>query len=70
MEELEYVWAKNLYLQRKKKSSTKGRHGEDLEYILELGEVVEGFDVIDETNSNLEDGPEPLAIEVLVLSCI
>ena len=28
-----------------KKSSTKGRHGEDLEYIPESGEVVEGFDV-------------------------
>ena len=32
-----------------KKSSTKGRHGEDLEYIPKPGEVVEGFDVIDET---------------------
>ena len=28
-----------------KKSSTKGRHGEDFEYIPELGEAVEGFDV-------------------------
>ena len=54
----------------KKKSSIKGRHGEDLEYIPELGEVVEGFDVTDETYSNLEDEPVPLAIEVLVLSCI
>ena len=53
-----------------KKSSTKGRHGEDLEYIPKPGEVVEGFDVIDETNSDLEDEPVPLAIEVLVLSCI
>ena len=53
-----------------KKSSTKGRHGEDFEYIPELGEVVEGFDVIDETDSDLEDEPVPLAIEVLVLSCI
>ena len=38
-----------------KKSSTKGRHGEDLEYITKLGEVVEGFDVTDETYSDLED---------------
>ena len=53
-----------------KKSSTKGRHGEDLEYIPEPGEVVEGFDVTDETDSDLEDEPVPLAIEVLVLSCI
>ena len=53
-----------------KKSSTKGRHGEDLEYIPELGEVVEGFDVTDKTYLDLEDEPVPLAIEVLVLSCI
>ena len=53
-----------------KKSSTKGRHGEDLEYIPKLGEVVEGFDVTDETYSDLEDEPVPIAIEVLVLSCI
>ena len=53
-----------------KKSSTKGRHGEDLEYIPKPGEVVEGFDVTDETDSDLEDEPVPLAIEVLVLSCI
>ena len=53
-----------------KKSSTKGRHGEDFEYIPELGEVVEGFDVIDETYLDLEDEPVPLAIEVLVLYCI
>ena len=53
-----------------KKSSTKGRHGEDLEYIPEPGEVVEGFDVTDETDSDLEDEPAPLAIEMLVLSCI
>ena len=52
---MEYVWAKNLCLQRQKKSSTKGRHGEDLEYITKLGEVVEGFDVTDETYSDLED---------------
>jgi hypothetical protein len=32
--------------------------------------VVEGFDVIDETNSELEDELVPLAIEVLVLSYI
>ena len=53
-----------------KKSSTKDRHGEDLEYIPEPGEVVEGFDVIDETDLDLEDEPVSLAIEVLVLSCI
>jgi hypothetical protein len=53
-----------------KKSSTKGRHGEDLEYIPELGEVVEGFDDTDETNLDLEDEQVLLAIEVLVLSCI
>jgi hypothetical protein len=68
---LEYVWAQNLCLQsQKKKSSTKGRHGEDLEYIPEPGEVVEGFDDTDETYSNLEGELVPLAIEVLVLSCI
>ena len=53
-----------------KKSRTKGRHGEDFEYIPELGEVVEGFDVTDETDLDLEDEPVPLAIEPLVLSCI
>ena len=53
-----------------KKSSTKDRHGEDLEYIPEPGEVVEGFDDTDETYSNLEDEPVPLSIEVLVLSRI
>ena len=53
-----------------KKSSTKGRHSEDLEYIPELGDVVEGFDDTDETDSDLEDEPVPLSIEVLVLSCI
>ena len=53
-----------------KKSGTKGRHGEDLEYIPEPGEVVQGFDVTDETDSDLKDEPVPLAIEVLVLSCI
>ena len=69
---LEYdVWAQNLCLQRKKKSSTKGRHGEDLEYIPDPGEVVEGFDDTDEMDSDLEDEPVPLSIdEVLVLSCI
>ena len=35
-----------------KKSSTNGRHGEDLEYIPEPGEVVEGFDDIDEIDSD------------------
>ena len=53
-----------------KKSSTKGRDGQNLEYIPEPGEVDEGFDDTDETNSDLEDEPMPLAIEVLVLSCI
>ena len=53
-----------------KKSSTKGRHGEDLEYIPELGEVVEGFDDTDKTNLDSEDEPVPLSIEVLVISCI
>ena len=57
-------------LQRQKKSSTNGRHSKDFEYIPEPGEVVEGFDVTDETNSNFEDKPVPLAIEVLVLYCI
>ena len=65
------MWAQNLCLQRQKKSSTKGRHGEDLEYIPKPGEVVEGFDDIDETDFDLEDEPVPLSIdEVLVLSCI
>ena len=53
-----------------KKSNTKGRYGEDLEYIPEPGEVVEGFDDIDETYLDLEDEPVPLSIEVLVLSYI
>ena len=67
----EYMWAQNMCLQRKKKWSTKGRHSEDLEYIPEPGEVVEGFDDTDETDSDLEDEPVPLSIdEVLVLSCI
>ena len=54
-----------------KKSSTKGRHGEDLEYIPKPGEVVEWFDDTDETDLDLEYEPVPLSIdEVLVLSCI
>ena len=53
-----------------KKSSSKGKHGEDLEYIPKPGEVVEGFDVIDEIDLDLEDEPVPLAIEVSILSCI
>ena len=32
--------------------------------------VVEGFDVTDEIDSDLKDEPVPIAIEVLVLSCI
>ena len=53
-----------------KKSSTKGRHGEDLEYIPKPGKVVEGFDDTDEIDSDLEDELVPLSIEVLVLSYI
>ena len=54
-----------------KNSSTKGRHSEDLEYIPELGKVVEGFDDTDEIDSDLEDELVPLSIDkVLVLSCI
>ena len=53
-----------------KKSSTKGRHGEDFKYIPEPAEVVEGFYVTNETDSDLEDELVPLAIEVLILSCI
>jgi hypothetical protein len=57
---LEYVWAQNICLQKqKKKSSTEGRHGEDLEYNPEPEEVIEGFDVTDETDSGLEDGQYP-----------
>jgi hypothetical protein len=32
----------------KKRSNTKGRHGEDLEYIPEPREIAKGFDVTDE----------------------
>ena len=53
-----------------KKSSTKGRHGEDLEYIPDPMELAEGFDDADETGFDLEDELVPLSIEVLVLSCI
>ena len=53
-----------------KKSSTKGRHGEDLLYIPEPEDVVEGFDDTDEIDLDLEDEPVPLSIDVLVLSCI
>ena len=67
MEELGIRLGQKHVSPKAKKSSTKGRHGEDLEYIPELGEVVEGYDV---TDSDLEDEPVPLAIEVLVLSCI
>jgi hypothetical protein len=42
-----------------KKSSTKGRQSEDFEYIPEPGAVVEGFDVTDKTDSDLEDEPIP-----------
>jgi hypothetical protein len=70
MEELGIRVGPKLVSPKEKKSSTKGRHGEDLEYIPEPGEVVEGFDDTDETNLDLEDEPVLLAIEVLVLSCI
>jgi hypothetical protein len=53
-----------------KRSSTKGRHDEDLDYIPEPREVVEGFYDTNEIDSNLEDESVPLSIEVLVLSCI
>ena len=46
-----------------KKSRTKGRHGEDLEYIPKPGEVVKGFDDTDKTNSDLEDESVPLSID-------
>ena len=52
------MWAQNLSL-KAKKSSTKDRHSEDLEYIPEPGEVVEGFDDTDEIDSDLEDEPVP-----------
>ena len=70
MEELGICVGSKLVSPKAKKSSTKGRHGEDLEYIPKPGEEVEGFDVTDETDSDFEDEPVPLAIEVLVLSCI
>ena len=62
------MWAQNLCLQSKK-SQAQRVDSEDLEYIPELGEIVEGLDVIDETDLDLEDEPVPLAIDVLVLSC-
>ena len=63
------MWAQNLCLQRQK-SQAQRVDSEDLEYIPEPGEVVEGFDVADEIDLDLEDEPVPLAIEVLVLSYI
>ena len=53
-----------------KKSSTKGRHCKDFEYIPEPGEVVEGFGDTGETYLELQDEPVALVAEVLVLSCI
>ena len=70
MEELGICVGPKQVSPKAKKSSTKGRHGEDFEYIPELGELVKEFDVTDETDSDLEDEPKSLAIEVLVLSCI
>jgi hypothetical protein len=59
MEELGIRVGPKLVSLNAKKSSTKGRHGEDLEYIPEPGEVVEGFDDTDETDSDLEDESVP-----------
>ena len=70
MEELRIHVGPKLVSPKAKNSSTKDRHSEDLKYIPEPGEVVEGFDDIDETDSDLEDEAVPLSIEVLVLSCI
>ena len=71
MEELGIHVGPKLVSPKAKKSSTKGRHNKDLEYIPEPGEVVEGFDDTDETDLDLEDELVPLSIdEVLVLSCI
>jgi hypothetical protein len=70
MEELGIRVGPKLVSPKAKKSSTKGRHGEDLEYIPEPGEVVERFDDTDETDSDLEDESVPLSIEMLVLSCM
>jgi hypothetical protein len=70
MEELGIRMGPKLESPRAKKSNTKDRHSEDLEYIPEPEEVVEGFDDIDEIDSDLEDEPVFLSIEVLVLSCI
>ena len=41
------MWDQNLS-RKEKKSSTKGRHGEDLKYIPKPGKVGKGFDDIDE----------------------
>jgi hypothetical protein len=70
MEELGIHVGPKLVSPKAKKSSTKGRHGEDLQYIPEPGEVVERFDDTDETDSDLEDESVPLSIEMLVLSCM
>ena len=56
------------YVSKGKKSRTKSRHAEDLEYIPKPRQVVEGFGDIDAIDSNLEDEPVALAIEVHVLS--
>jgi len=70
MEELGICVGSKLVSPKAKKSSTKGRHGKDLEYIPEPGEVVERFDDTDETDLHLEDELVPLSIEDHVLSCI
>jgi len=70
MEELRICVVPKPMSPKAKKSSTKGRHDEDLEYIPEPGEGVERFDDTDEIDLDLEDKPMPLSIEVLILSCI
>ena len=65
------MWTQNLFLQRLKSQAQRVDMVKIWNNILEPGEVVEGFDDTDETNSDLEDEPVPLSTdEVLVLSCI
>jgi len=54
MEELGICVGPKPVSSKAKNSSIKGRHGEDLEYILEPWEVVKGFDDIDEIYPDLE----------------
>lgn len=53
-----------------KKSRTKVRQDEGFEDIPAPVEVVEGFGDTHKTDSDFEDEPVPLAVKVLVLSCI